>query len=279
MLKLKNIFPINYLILFFIIINPAGLYSSPTLSFSLALDDFQNLFHSQDGISSTEGIFTASVAGGTAAFIYKYDNKFLKSSIQPHSNKYKSPFLHSLSSSAYWYGKNKTNLFLTWGGITGSLLSASYITQDSRHLKNAVILAESTFFSSLIVISSKIMLGRERPSYNFEGNFRWMELDSKKWSMPSGHTTLIFTFASVLAHSYDNLFMKIPAYTFAVCSGLERIEHKKHWPSDVIVGAVLGYYIGSKTYQLNQNRGSTPLNFSLSISPYSYGLNLSLALP
>jgi len=64
-------------------------------------------------------------------------------------------------------------------------------------------------------------------------------------AFPSGHTTRIFALASVISYGYRNKpWVGIASYSFATLAGLSRIHDRKHWPSDVIAGAVLGIYIG-----------------------------------
>jgi membrane-associated phospholipid phosphatase len=68
---------------------------------------------------------------------------------------------------------------------------------------------------------------------------------------------------TVIAKQYDKLWIKIPAYALSVSVALQRIEDRQHWASDVIVGAALGYWVGSSL--VNHNKKRTP---SLTIEPY-----------
>ncbi len=62
------------------------------------------------------------------------------------------------------------------------------------------------------------------------------------YSMPSGHTMSAFVCATILARNYAK--MKYPLYTLAFLMGLSRIYLLVHYPTDVIVGAVLGILLG-----------------------------------
>ena len=64
---------------------------------------------------------------------------------------------------------------------------------------------------------------------------------------------MAFTFASVLATHYsDRPWIPVVAYSVAGLSGLARIYDNKHWTSDVIVGAALGYAIGKWVVKNNR---------------------------
>ncbi len=58
------------------------------------------------------------------------------------------------------------------------------------------------------------------------------------YSMPSGHTMMSFVCAEILSGNIKKA--TLPAYIMAVLMGLSRIYLLVHYPTDVIVGAVLG---------------------------------------
>lgn len=83
------------------------------------------------------------------------------------------------------------------------------------------------------VISLKLLVNRARPDSGTD------RLDS---SFPSGHTTFAFTQAVIYSHHYPRL--RIPMFAYAALVGLSRVYLAKHYPSDVLGGAVLGTAIG-----------------------------------
>src|SRR4051812_30114112 len=65
-------------------------------------------------------------------------------------------------------------------------------------------------------------------------------------SFPSGHSANSFAFASVFAHRYpDNRWIKWGSYALATGVSLSRYPAKKHFTSDILVGATLGYVTGT----------------------------------
>ncbi|HET9182219.1 MAG TPA: phosphatase PAP2 family protein [Candidatus Angelobacter sp.] len=65
-------------------------------------------------------------------------------------------------------------------------------------------------------------------------------------SFPSGHSATTFAFAAVIAHRYPhNKWVKWGAYALATGVSLARYPAKKHFPSDILMGATLGYVTGA----------------------------------
>jgi len=65
-------------------------------------------------------------------------------------------------------------------------------------------------------------------------------------SFPSGHSATSFAFAAVVAHRYPkNKWVKWGAYALATGVSLSRYPAKKHYASDILIGATLGYVTGT----------------------------------
>lgn len=65
-------------------------------------------------------------------------------------------------------------------------------------------------------------------------------------SFPSGHSATSFAFAAVVAHRYPHKqWLKWSAYALAAGVSLSRYPAKKHFPSDILMGATLGYLTGT----------------------------------
>ena len=65
-------------------------------------------------------------------------------------------------------------------------------------------------------------------------------------SFPSGHSATSFAFAAVIAQRYPkNKWVKWGAYALATGVSLSRYPAKKHYPSDILIGATLGYVTGT----------------------------------
>ncbi len=84
----------------------------------------------------------------------------------------------------------------------------------------------------------KVAVGRERP--NGEDN----------QSFPSGHTSNAFALAAVAERHYG-WKLGVPAYLLAGFVGASRIQQDKHYLSDVVAGATLGYIVGRTIVRVN----------------------------
>jgi len=72
----------------------------------------------------------------------------------------------------------------------------------------------------------KRAIGRERPD------------GSDRLSFPSGHAAFAFSTAVVLGSYYPRL--KLPLYALASLVTLSRVYLERHYPSDVLAGAIVG---------------------------------------
>lgn len=146
--------------------------------------------------------------------------------------------------------------------IAGIFYLAGKIFNDEKSQETAISALESFIFSGLICSSLKVLAGRSRP-YREEGGGRFYgpTFDNSKLSLPSGHATVAFSLASVIASEYDNLLIDISAYTIASLTSLSRVYHDKHWTSDVALGAIIGTLVGRAVVHQNreEEKGVFPL--------------------
>lgn len=120
------------------------------------------------------------------------------------------------------------------------------------HLANTgLYLLEAYATTEILTFAAKKLVHRTRP--NGENNL----------SFPSGHTSGMFTVASVLDRRYGYK-VGIPGYLLASFVGLSRIKAKKHFATDVIAGATLGIIIGRSFVPSKETHGS------FAISPVFY---------
>lgn len=116
---------------------------------------------------------------------------------------------------------------------------ALHITGNIQQQQVALVMASALTRSMLTTELIKNIVARPRPglclsSVNFNGKIL---CDTK--SFPSGHTVASFTIATILAHEYPEY--SVPLYLLATTVGISRIYNGMHFPSDVIVGAIMGY--------------------------------------
>lgn len=97
----------------------------------------------------------------------------------------------------------------------------------------------------LVVVNFTIkpLFARERPWLVIE-NFVNLVPEKDPNSFPSGHTNAAFAFALALCMTAPKRWMKITAVCMAVVMGLSRLYVGVHFPSDVLVGALIGSLCG-----------------------------------
>jgi len=222
----------------------SGFGSSPgELSlFSRFSRDFKYIFTSPLRLGRSDVLPLSAILLGTCGLMALDEN--IRNSFQDiDSNSWDEVFSYSKD-----FGDGRVTL-----GIAGAFYLVGKIFNDERSEETAISALESFIFSGLICSSLKVVSGRSRP-YREEGSgkFYGPTFDNSKLSLPSGHATVAFSLASVIASEYDNLFIDIGAYTVASLTALSRVYHDKHWTSDVALGAVIGILVGRAVVYQNR---------------------------
>lgn len=92
-----------------------------------------------------------------------------------------------------------------------------------------------TLFSALAINGVTVMIG-QAATHDRAPNGEY-------GTMPSGHTSSSFVFASVMHRAYGHL-VGVPLYGLATLVAYERVEDGEHYFSDVVMGGVLGLVVG-----------------------------------
>jgi hypothetical protein len=136
------------------------------------------------------------------------------------------------------------------GGDVGLYLLGK--ANGSRQLQETGVLGGEAMVNGLVVFETlKYAFQRQRPVEN-NGAGRFFQSGSQL-SFPSGHATLAFAFASVVAHEYNGWLSQALAYGGASAISLARVTGKQHFPSDVFIGGTLGYLIGRQVYRAHHD--------------------------
>jgi membrane-associated phospholipid phosphatase len=136
-------------------------------------------------------------------------------------------------------------------GIVGSFYIYGEIFKDPRAKTTALdSIAASAIASGIVTNSFKYVIGRGRPT-DGHGAYNFRPFSGQD-SFSSGHTTEAFVLASVISEHYDSLWVQVPAYGLASAVGYARLNNNRHWPSDVLAGAVIGTFVGKTVVHFNQ---------------------------
>jgi hypothetical protein len=134
--------------------------------------------------------------------------------------------------------------------LLGGFYLAGAIGHDSK-AKNVFFdgLSASLIASGIITPVISTLVGRERPTAE-QGAYSFHPFEGR--SFPSGHATQSFAVASVIATSYDQLWVKVAAYGAASVSAYSRVRIGKHFLTDVVAGAAIGTLVGRSVVHLNR---------------------------
>src|SRR5438552_974177 len=130
------------------------------------------------------------------------------------------------------------------GGAGGMWLLGH--ARHNDHWSETGFLAGEAALNSLVAVESfKYSLRRERP-YQGDGSGSFFQRSGT--SFPSEHSAAAWSVAGVIAHEYPGPFTKIMAYGLASLVDISRIRGHQHFPSDVLVGSVIGNLVAQNIY-------------------------------
>jgi membrane-associated phospholipid phosphatase len=134
--------------------------------------------------------------------------------------------------------------------LPASLMIAGYIRHDSYQVSTALLAGEAYADSAVVDLAIKAVTRRKRPSDVPPGApfndtfFSGGKSPFKGSSFPSGHAAGAFAIATVVATRYHtHRWVPWAVYGFATAVSLSRVTTSAHFPSDVFLGAALGYTI------------------------------------
>ena len=137
-----------------------------------------------------------------------------------------------------------------------SLYGVGLIHRDSHLQKTALLAGVAAADTAIVTVILKGVTSRLRPQdIPVDGDFThtWFKSKGSNWlrghgSFPSGHTIAAFSVATVFARRYPKYrWLPYVAYGLAGVVGFSRVSLSAHFPSDVFMGAALGYSISRCT--------------------------------
>ena len=134
------------------------------------------------------------------------------------------------------------------GTVVAAVLGITYLSarraRDDRLAEASSLATESLLDAGIWIVVLKSATARVRPHNTGEGRF-FQYGTHPNGSFPSGHAMAAFSVASVFAEKYrDKRWVPWLSYGMATLVGASRVALGRHYPSDFIVGAVLGTSIG-----------------------------------
>jgi membrane-associated phospholipid phosphatase len=125
----------------------------------------------------------------------------------------------------------------------------------------------------------KSMIGRSRPFTNQgSSQFSPFTIDDARLSFPSGHTTVSFVMSASLCKVIDRWWADVLLYGLATGTAYARMHNDRHWLSDTVLGAAIGYYAVQWVHDSDKESDSVEkenMTILPLIQPYSIGLMIA----
>jgi len=136
-------------------------------------------------------------------------------------------------------------------GVPAAVYVTGLLRHDSYTEQTAMLAGEAYLDSAIPHVVMKLISRRLRPSavppsHDFRDTFFQSKVGvlGKGSSFPSGHAAAAFSIATVMARRYgQHKWVPWVAYGVAGLISFSRVPDMAHFPSDVFLGAALGYTI------------------------------------
>ncbi len=207
--------------------------------FRSLLGDVVDLFKlpTEENNITAKDLLTAGVlVGSIPATIYGLDNPIRRSIRDMNSG---------AASALNYVGLGTTvgslGVVYGWGVLSRN--------DDARHV--ALTGVEGMGMASLANLSLKLAFGRQRPSKGDGPRAFFKGGDS----FPSSQSTLSFAAAAALSEGFNNRWWAaVPAYSFAIMTGVGRMGKDAHWASDILASSLIGVGTTEMLFYLHRKR-------------------------
>jgi membrane-associated PAP2 superfamily phosphatase len=134
--------------------------------------------------------------------------------------------------------------------IPTTLMMTGYAREDRYMVSTALLTGEAYANAAIVDLAVKAVTRRQRPTDVPPGGsfsntfFNGGKSPFKGSSFPSGHAASAFSVATVIAARYHNhRWVPWVMYGMASAISFSRVTTSSHFPSDVFLGAALGYTV------------------------------------
>ena len=107
----------------------------------------------------------------------------------------------------------------------------------------------------------KPVLARQRPTLT-DGQGHFFQ-DPRSGAFPSGHATMSWAVASVIAHEYPGPLTKLLVYGGASAITISRVTGRKHFPADVVAASAAGWLIGRHVYRAHHDKNLDTVDYGV----------------
>ena len=167
-----------------------------------------------------------------------------------------------------WQGFDNLGKVIGMSQVLGPTIGLSFLvsraTENADFQRYTYSLAQGFIVTNTVTHSVKVITNRERPDQTSHASF------------PSGHTSNSFVWATVTSQHYG-WKVGIPAYALASYVGVTRLKSRKHYLTDILAGAVVGYIVGRTVTRDRRSQDDRRLQWGITVPPGG-GAALSFAI-
>ena len=167
------------------------------------------------------------------------------------------------------------------GGYLMAFAAALYgggeIFESPSLRRTALLSLESFLTTSALVLCLKTGVGRARPNAGESSrSFHPFSIKSAYTSFPSGDAAGAFAVATTIAEESSETAVDILAYSLAGLVAVYRVHDRKHWPTDVLAGSAIGFFVAKKISRLNKNGSGRDYHVSFQLTPHQQSVTLTV---
>lgn len=113
--------------------------------------------------------------------------------------------------------------------------------RPKMYAKMAITALTAAVFARFILVELiRLFLPRPRPFMVQDINL--LVNPNQEWAFPSGHAAFYFAVATVVYQYHKMAGILFYLFAFIIC--FARVFVGLHWPSDIVVGALVGIFVG-----------------------------------
>jgi membrane-associated phospholipid phosphatase len=131
--------------------------------------------------------------------------------------------------------------------IAGAFGLHGWLAHNESSKKVGFEMVQAVVYAEVVTQTLKIAFGRARP-YENQGAFSFRPFTRSSIgfrSLPGGHNTNGWAMSTVLSRNAHSPVLKVLAFTPAILTFVSRIYQDQHWTSDDILGASIGFVVGT----------------------------------
>lgn len=136
-------------------------------------------------------------------------------------------------------------------GTPLGFLATGIIRKDRKAEDTGVLLLTAAILNYGITYGMKKAVDRKRPFKALSG-VHTVGSTERSASFPSGHTSSAFTIATMVSLNYPKWYVIVPSFVWAGAVGHSRMAMGMHYPSDVLIGAIVGAGSAYLIYKLRK---------------------------